>query len=144
MCPCLHQYIANVAVVARTFNTSLCFGRVMKIELAVLSFLMSLLSICDQQMQSTLANLHSHTVKNLLQDQRFLQCCEIKLCKHKEIFSVFYSALRAPTALVIGVCFSRMPNIFSEDEFLSFDFAINTLVNQINSFYFYAIKRIMQ
>ena len=76
----------------------------------------------------------------------------IKFCKHercclksiKEILQPFYSALRAPTAFIIGVCLSRMSKLFAEDGVLSFDFAINTLVNRINSFYFYAIKWIMQ
>ena len=63
---------------------------------------------------------------------------EIKSC------SIFYSALHAPTALVIGVCLSRLPTLFAEDVFLSLDFATNALANRINSFYFYAIKQIMQ
>ena len=50
----------------------------MRIEVAALSFSMLLLSICDQQLRSTYANLCSHTVKKsaarsnnstMLQDQ---------------------------------------------------------------------------
>ena len=52
-------------------------------------------------------------------------------------------ALRTPTALVIGVCLSRMPKLFAEDGFLSLDFANNTVIDSIRSFYFYSIKRIM-
>ena len=62
---------------------------------------------------------------------------------YQKISRIFYSALRAPTAHVIGVCLSRMPKLFTEDGFLSLDFATNSLLNRINSFYFYAIKRIM-
>ena len=58
--------------------------------------------------------------------------------------AAFYSVLRVPVAHVIGVCLSRMPKSFAEDGFLSLDFATNTFINRINSFHFYAIKRIMQ
>ena len=56
----------------------------------------------------------------------------------------FFSALRAPTAFGTGVYLLRMPKRFAEDGFLSLDLATNTLINRINSFYFYAIKRIIQ
>ena len=36
-----------------------------------------------------------------------------------------------------------MPKVFAEDGFLSLDSATDSLVNRINTFYFYAIKRIM-
>ena len=62
----------------------------------------------------------------------------------KNLAAFFYRALRAPTALVIGVHLSRMPNIFAKNEHLSLDFSTNTMLNRINSFYFHAIKRIMQ
>ena len=61
-------------------------------------------------------------------DQRFLT-------------AFFYSALPAPIVIVIGVCLSRVPKRFAGDGFWSLDIATNTLVNQINSFYFYAISR---
>ena len=44
-------------------------------------------------------------------------------------------------ATLIGVCLSRVPKRFAGDGFWSLDIATNTLVNQINSFYFYAISR---
>ena len=79
----------------------------------------------------------------MLQDQILLTCKRhLKLIK--KILQHFCSILRAPTALVIGVCLSRTPKLFAKDSFLSLDFATNTLINWINSFYFYAIKRIMQ
>ena len=82
-------------------------------------------------------------------------CCKIKFCKHerchlkliKEILKHFYSVLRAPIALVIGVCLSRMQKFFAEDGFLSLYFATNFLVNRINNCFFlcnstdYAISR---
>ena len=57
----------------------------------------------------------------------------------------FHKALIKLTAS--SVCLSRIPTLFAEDEFLSLDFATNTLVNHINSFHFYAIaikQQIMQ
>ena len=88
-------------------------------------------------LRSTRANLRSHTVKKfaaksknsvMLQDQILLTCKRhLKLIK--KILQHFCSTLRAPTALVIGVCLSRTPKLFAKDSFLSLDFATNTLIN---------------
>ena len=127
-------------IVSRAFNTSLFVASVMRIELAALSYSMSLLSICDRRLR-TRTNLCSHTKKICKIKFRNEECC-LKLMLKKSC-SMFYSTIRAPTALVICVCLSRTPKLCRR-RFLSLDFAMNTLVNRINSFYFYAIKRIMQ
>ena len=115
-------------IVSRALNASLFFGRVMRIELAVLT------DNCEVHVR--ICATHGKKI-----------CCKIKFCKHERSHMksciIFYSALHAPTALVISICLSRMPKLFAKDEFLSLDFATNTLVNQKNSFYFHATKRIM-
>ena len=62
----------------------------------------------------------------------------------RNLAAFFFSALRGPIAFETGIYLLRIPKCFAKDGFLSLDLATNSLVNQINSFYFYAIKRIVQ
>ena len=140
MCSCLRLHIAN-----KLYEVSLTllysFGREMRIKLAALQ------AIAKYTCEFVLAH-----CKNLLQDQRILQCCKIKFCKNerchlkliKEILQHFLQCTTYFHCTRNWRLLSKMPKLFAEDVFLLLDFANNTLVNQRNSFYFYAIKQIMQ
>ena len=131
---CKHRRIVSTA-----FSTSLFFGREMRIELAALSSSMSSLLICDRQLRSSLhVRICARTLKKSAARSENSAMCKMKFCEHErcllklttEISQHFYSALRAPTALVIGVCLSRMPKLFPEDRYLSLNFAINSVINR--------------
>ena len=124
----------------------------MKIELAALSFSMSLLLICDRQLQNTHPNLCSHTVNIFCKIKEFCNICRIKFCKHercrlkliKEISQHFLQCIMCSHCAHNWHLSFKNAKTFCRRQFLSFDFSTNALVNRIKSFYFCPIKRIMQ
>ena len=84
-----------------------------------------LLTFAKYTYKFVLAHSKKYTARSknsaMLQDHILQTWKMLPKIDQRNLAAFFYSALCASTALVIGVCLSRMPQFFTEDRFLPLD-----------------------